>query len=822
MSQDAALKDALDTPVMRQYLDLKKMHPESILFFRMGDFYEMFLEDAISAAPILDVALTRRQGVVPMAGIPYHSVDSYLARLIAAGRRVAIAEQAVDEENPKLMRRLVTRVVSPGTVIEESLLPESAHSYLAAVALSPDETICGIALSDITTSDFRAYEVSTQEAAGFLLKIGPAEILTTAHSRSVVATPGLPPAVILEEWKGQTEEGARQMERIFHMKARTLDFADSSPASGACSLVIHYLMASFPTGNFPLPAPVFMRGDEDSALLDEETVRNLELTRNQRGTEERTLFSVLNRCRTAAGRRLLRECLLEPLKKESRLIERLDAVEHMLSKREAKSAVESCLNSVRDLERIIARLSRGRGGPQDFHSVRSCIQAFSDIEKLLGQWSGFDSFLRNPSDASEISTLVALRSILEEAVVDDPPAVLGGAPFIREGIRPELDLAMKAREEGAAWVLAYEEEEKAAAGIPIKVRFNRIHGYYIEVTKSYVKSVPDHFKRRQTLLSAERYTTDRLSELEEKIQGAEGIIEKAEKQEFERLSELVLNSALALKHLMNSLASVDVVCALASTADRFSWTRPEFSREGFLDVSLGRHPVVEAYMETGDHFVPNSLSMRGDRLGILTGPNMAGKSTFIRQTALIQLLAQIGSFVPAGRAVLPLCDGIFTRIGASDNLSRGESTFFVEMIETARILRRATAHSLVILDEVGRGTSTYDGLSIAWAIVEALSDRRSLVLFATHYHELTALDQKPGIFNLTMDVREIEGKIHFLRKVREGAADRSYGIHVAELAGIPDSVLRRAKEKLFELESRPGKKAKSVRLKPAETEPGLF
>ncbi len=816
---DQALKDALDTPVMRQYLEIKQAHPGTILLFRMGDFYEMFLDDATQAAPILDVALTKRQGVVPMAGVPYHSVDSYLARLIAAGRRVAIAEQTADLENPKLMRRVVTRVVSPGTVIEESLLPESAHSYLAAVVIHEDK--CGVALSDVATSDFRACEMPLEEMPGFLLKIQPAEIIATAHERSHLQLPGLPPCLILEQWKAAPDEAERQIHRRFQMKAKSLDFPESSPSLGAAGLTIHYLSESFPTGPFPLPAPIFLPADETAMLLDEETVRNLELLRNQRGTDDRTLFSVLNRCRTAAGRRLLRESLIEPLRDEARLASRLDAVQYFQKVRDVQIAVQSHLDSVRDLERILARLGRGRGGPQDFHSVRSSIKAYENVQSLVEEAGAFSCFLRKP-DPLDLRTLGDLKKTLDEAVVEDPPAVLGNGRFLREGLRSDLDLATRAREEGAQWILEYEEEEKANCSIPVKVRFNRVHGYYIEVTKSYVKNVPAHFKRRQTLLSAERYTTDRLAELEEKIQGAETVIEKAEKEEFERLCGLVLGLAVNLKQLMNALASIDVCCALASAAERFGWVRPEFSRDGKLAIEDGRHPVVEAYLNVGDHFVPNSLRMADGRLGILTGPNMAGKSTFIRQTALIQILAQIGSFVPASRALLPLCDGVFTRIGASDNLSRGESTFFVEMLETARILRRATPRSLVILDEVGRGTSTYDGLSIAWAIVEALGERGALVLFATHYHELTALDQRPGIFNLTMDVREMDGKIHFLRKVREGAADRSYGIHVAELAGIPETVLRRAKEKLSELESRAPRKTRSVKFRDQESEPTLF
>lgn len=809
MNTAPELSDALDTPVMRQYLEIKRAYPDCILFFRMGDFYEMFLEDAVRAAPLLDVALTRRQNAIPMAGVPYHSVDTYLARAIAAGVRVAIAEQMQDPENPKLMKRVVARVVSSGTVIEEALLPESSHSWVAACVREND--VWGVALADVATGDFFACEVGSDDLESFLFSREVREILCRAGDRASLILPGLPEAQPLEDWKASVDEGARQIEARFRVKPALLGFAAASPSLGACALGIHYLSSCFPGADLPVPAPVFRVMDGETLLLDEETIRNLELLESARGGEDRTLYSVLNRAQTAAGRRRLREMLVEPLVRKKRIEERLDAVEYFFKGRAARENAARCLSQVRDLERILTRLSRGRGGPQDFRSVEKAVQALYSLEETGRTLSvrGFGADM--PSES-----LKSLAAEIDRTVAEDPPAVLGNEVFLKPGVREDLDTAVRARAEGAQWVLDYEEEEKRQAGIPLKVKYNRVHGYYIEVTKSHTASVPDHFKRRQTLLSAERYTTARLLELEEKIQGADTVIERAEKEEFERLQELVLEQAPEIKKLMFCLAAVDAAQSLAEAADRSAWVRPELAMPGSSGFSIeeGRHPVVEAHLEPGEVFTPNSVSLsREHSLAILTGPNMAGKSTFIRQTALIQLLAQIGSFVPAKRAVLPIADGIYTRIGASDNLSRGESTFFVEMLETARILRRAGSQSLVILDEVGRGTSTYDGLSIAWAIVEALTgENRPLVLFATHYHELTALETRPGVFNLTMDVREIDGKIHFLRRVREGAADRSYGIHVAELAGIPDAVIRRAKEKLTELEGRVQRKPRTVRM----------
>lgn len=810
------LREALDTPVMRQYMEIKRAYPDCVLLFRMGDFYEMFLEDAVRAAPVLDVALTRRQNAIPMAGVPYHSVDTYLARLITAGIRVAIAEQTEDPANPKLMKRVVARVVSPGTVIEEALLPESSHSYIAACLRG--ENTWGVALADVATGDFSACEILPEDLESFLFSREVREILCRAEDRARLKMPGLPEGFALEEWKSSVEEGARQIAQKFGVRPDLLGFPAASPALGACGLAIHYLSECFPGSALPVPAPVFKAENGEVMLLDEETIRNLELLESARGGEDHTLFSVINHAATAAGRRRLREILTGPLCRREAILLRLDSVEHYVEKHQERVRTLQVLSNVRDLERILTRLSRGRGGPQDFRSVQKAVAALYDLQGPAAELAvrGFGSSMPD-------AAVSQLASEIERSVVEDPPAVLGGFGFVKSGVREDLDFAVRARAEGAQWILDYEEEEKRAAKIPLKVKYNRVHGYYIEVTKSNALSVPAHFKRRQTLLAAERYTTERLAQLEEKIQGADVVIERAEKEEFERLQELVLEQSGNLKKVMLCLAAIDASCSLAAASVRFQWVRPEFTDEGF-SIADGRHPVVEAHLTGGEAFTPNSLNMdAGHTLAILTGPNMAGKSTFIRQTALIQLLAQIGSFVPAKKAVLPLTDGIYTRIGASDNLSRGESTFYVEMLETARILRRATRQSLVILDEVGRGTSTYDGLSIAWAIAEALTaEERPTVLFATHYHELTALEHRPGVFNLTMDVREIEGRIHFLRKVREGAADRSYGIHVAELAGIPDSVIRRAKEKLSELESRSTRKPRTVRISRDTEDYSLF
>lgn len=821
--------DPLDTPVMRQYLDLKKAHPDSILLFRMGDFYELFLDDAKEAAPIMDVSLTARQGDVPMAGVPYHSADTYIARLLDTGKKVAVAEQEIDPENPKLMRRRIRRILSPGALVEEAFLGGASHNYLMAIAIIQGQT--GIALADVSTGDFFSLDPGSPGKASvgsddsdtvrendFLkerirdvcAKYGPGEILVHREDHSLIKQilgEAKIAVVPREGWMASPLEGARRLEEKYGVQLKGLGYdSETSPALGAVSLILHYIKESFPDAELDLTAPVMRHMSGEYMSLGEETIRNLDLISNQtEGGSDRTLFRVLDHCRTAPGKRFLKESLLSPLMDKEKILSRQNGVEFFVRTQTALYELQDILKQTGDLERIVGRILSGRGTPADFAQIRDTLHGAINLSRFLSTHEDLPPALQNipQIDQKLLELLEELDRIVEEA----PSVNMGARPFVKPGINTQLDEARMAAEEGVKWMAELERRERERTGIStLRVKYNRVVGYFIEVSKGQSANAPEDYVRRQTLVGAERFTMPELSELEQKILGADETIEKVEKEYFEVLTGQTVRCASDLRRVMKEVAFIDVMASFATCALRHNWSRPGFARKRELIIDEGRHPVVERYLPAGESFIGNSLVMDGEdrHFAVITGPNMAGKSTYIRQTALIQILFQIGSYVPAKKANLSIADNVFTRIGAGDNLTRGESTFFVEMLETARILGRCTENSLVIMDEVGRGTSTYDGLSIAWGIVEYLSGypgKRARTLFATHYHELTELESRTGVFNLTMDVREIDGKVVFLRKVRDGAADDSYGIHVAKLAGIPEEVLARAGEKLAELES---------------------
>jgi len=810
------MSDPLDTPVMRQYLELKKMNPDAVLFFRMGDFYEMFLEDAKEAAPIMDIALTKRQNSVPMAGVPYHSVDTYIARLISAGKKVAIAEQSVDPKNPKLMRRIVKRVVSPGTLVEESLLKNPLHNYL--MSLTKDESDIGIALADVSTGDFFTIEIEAEEniertlssnIRDIFFKYGPCEILIPTFLIKEFNT--LIPEVSdiitgIEDWKAFPTEGIRQIDAHYNMNINGLGYDNNKMISlGAASMVLHYMSQAFPGQNHALNPPVFHRTSGEYMLLDEQTIRNMDLIYNaQEGSQNRSLYGVLNYCKTSVGKRRLKEALLMPLLgKEA--IEFRQNITYFLAENDGESSrIITALNNISDLERIISRMTSGRGAPRDFISLRDTIQSANQLVDIINALSSRQDEFKNLIVLSD--RLQGLAEYINKKIIDDPPAILGNGPLLKSGVNTELDEAREASKDGSRWIVEFEKKEKERTGISsLRIRYNKIVGYYIEISKGQTKNAPDNYQQKQTLVSGTRYSCETLNELERSIKKADEIIGRIENDFFDDICEKILNHHNDIKEMMKGIAELDFLNSLASAGARYGWVKPVAVSTGELIIEDGRHPVVETFLPPGEDFIPNSITMDSTNRSftILTGPNMAGKSTFIRQVALIQLLMQIGSLVPARHATISIADRIFTRIGASDNLTRGESTFFVEMLEAARILNQATERSLVIMDEVGRGTSTYDGLAIAWSVVEYFTgdnDSKPRVLFATHYHELTVLESRAGVFNLTMDVQETAGKIIFMHRVRDGHADRSYGIHVARLAGLPPEVTDRAEEKLAELE----------------------
>ncbi len=815
--KDDSKNDPLATPVMRQFLELKDKYKGSILFFRMGDFYELFLEDAKEAASIMDVALTARQGGVPMCGVPFHSADNYIARLLQAGKKVAVAEQEADPENPKLMRRVVRRILSRSTLVEESLLRSGEHNFL--MALVCDAKMLGVAVADVSTGDFFALEMPVRDGGcdeggdlrtsirDIYSRYSPGEIIVSSDDFPCIeqTLPGAKRTVSPQEpWKASPTEGVRRINSRFSVNLKGLGFdSESHPSLGAISLLLHYVTESFPGTDINLDPPVLRRPGGQSVLLDEQTVRNLDLVYNAgEGSVDRTLFRVLDKCKSTAGKRYLKEAILSPLLEQNLIEKRQQAIEVFIGNRNLHEEVMEHLSGVSDLDRILSRMKAGRGAPRDFGAIRNTIHSFRQIHDLCRKHSGdvfFEDSLWPDKD------LLEFASAIENSVVDEPGAVLGNSPFIRENAIPELDRAREAKDKGARWLLEFEAEERSRTGIQtLKVKYNRVVGYFIEVSRGQSGNVPSEYRRRQTLVGNERYSCDRLEDLERDILGSEGAIEEIEQREFKRLCDRTIDLHRNIKSLMRTLSHIDFISSLATVAVSGGWVKPLISQTGELAIEDGRHPVVEAYLSPGESFIPNSVALDGQsrKFAVLTGPNMAGKSTYIRQVAVIQILTQMGSYVPAAAARLSIADNIFTRIGAGDNLTRGESTFFVEMLETARILNRCTDKSLIVMDEVGRGTSTYDGMSIAWAVVEYLTEgnQSPKTLFATHYHELTSLESRDGVFNLTMDVREIGGKVVFLRKVKEGAADDSYGIHVARLAGLPPELIQRASEKLKELE----------------------
>ncbi|MBE7440359.1 MAG: DNA mismatch repair protein MutS [Spirochaetales bacterium] len=794
------MSDPLQTPIMIQYRELKSQVPDAFLFFRMGDFYELFLGDAEEAAPLMDVALTRRQAQIPMAGVPYHSADIYISRLLSHGCRVAIAEQEADPENPRLMRRVIRRVISPGMIVEENLLSPGNSNYLAAVARYEGKT--GLAFLDISTGDFFSFLLSTEDPADYLARYAPGEIIVASDLAREMRS--LYPAYRFEErpdWQASPSEGLSLLERRSDGNAAASGFREASAATAAIGLVEHYLKRAFPENPPQSVYPVLRQG-ESHMFLDEETIRHLDLVQSEAGSD-RTLFFVLNQCQTAGGKRYLRRQILEPLLDIETIENRQEEIQIFYQDSDLAKHITQELKGVADMERILSRLQAERSSPRDLAAIQRSLRAALSIASLYG-----------PPVASELSTL---KETLDRMLLEEVPPQLGKGPFLKEGVEAELDLARKAGTDGANWILALEERERASTQINnLKIRYNKISGYYIEISKGQVDRVPAHYQRRQTLVNAERYTTEELNAIENRIQSADETIAFLERKIFQEIKATILAHERALRLLAAELSRMDMLLSLAHVALRRRWVRPHLHTGPEHRIIAGRHPVVEHFRSA---FVPNTLEMdaRSASCAIITGPNMAGKSTYIKQAALIGLLAQMGSFVPASEARLRLVDRIFTRMGSGDNISRGESTFYIEMLETARILRQSSSRSFVIMDEVGRGTSTYDGLAIAWAVVEELTgDRRPLLLFATHYHELTALGGREGVFNLTMDILEDGGKITFLHQVRAGAADRSYGIHVARLAGLPAAVTQRAEEKLAELEARgvPASRRRSKMEKP--------
>ena len=775
------------TPLMRQYHSVKQQVPGALLMFRLGDFYELFYEDAVTAARELEITLTSRNKekgqAIPMCGVPYHAAESYIARLIQRGYRVAVCDQMEDPRfAKKLVKRELTRIVTPGTVTEAGLLRSHENNYLAAVALGGGRA--GLAHVDVSTGEFRATELETQEVAAALEQLGAREVLCAAGVEAA-ATGAL--RTELDGWVFSYDHAERSLRE--HYRLLTMDgcgLGGRRLAVGAAGAILHYLKDTQKAALDHLDRPSYYDRAE-AMILDSVTVRNLELIEpifpaELGGQKEACLLGIIDQTLTGMGGRLLRARLLRPSMQVAEIEGRLEAVAELVRETIRRGELRKVLAQIQDLERLLAKVTMGTASPRDVQGLGRSLEKAPELSPKLDE-------------------VREVRERIGAAIADSPPANLADGGTIRAGFHRELDELRDISRNSRQYIAQVETRERGRTGIQsLKVRFNNVFGYYIEVSKPNLHLVPDDYERKQTLVNAERFTTPELKELERKILAAEEKILELEREIFAEVRVFTAAHAARIRATAAAIAEIDVTAALAQVAAENRYARPRFSDGGEMRIVGGRHPVIEKLTEReAARFIPNDLYLsETEFIAIITGPNMGGKSTYLRQAALIAILAQMGSFVPAEEALLPLIDRVFTRIGASDNLARGRSTFMVEMTETAVILNTATPRSLIVLDEIGRGTATYDGLALAWAVIEHIHDRiRAKTMFATHYHELTELaEQMEGVRNLRVSVKEAGDQIIFLRKVEPGAADRSYGIEVARLAALPASVIERAREVL--------------------------
>jgi len=797
----------MTTPMMEQFHAIKEEHPDTVLFFRMGDFYEMFHDDAVLASEVLGITLTSREknsdNPVPMAGVPWHSVETYLQRMLKAGYKVTLCEQE-EELRPghKLLQRVVTRVYTPGSLYEESLIGEESSALLAAVIFQSN----GLGWTVVDPSTGRAWSGEFEGSGRFerlrdeLLRWQPRELVMSRNDASHEGVTSLLASV--DSLTLSTHEVPRKA-RLESLKS-VLDVADlghidldSKPlAMEACGMATSYLSRLHLTATVPLREIEFAE-EQRYMVLDETTLRNLEVTHTMAGEKQGSLLSSIDATRTWMGRRMLREWLLMPLLDREEITKRHSAVSSLVNANRRLRELRDALKGSRDLERLSTRLAYGRSNGRDLVAIADSLARLPKLHSLLTE--GSDELLLEC--AEDLLSLEQTQLLISESIVDEPPVTIRDGNLFKDGWSQKLDKHRKAVAEGKEWLANLEETEREKLGIPrLKVKYNRQFGYFIEISNAHLDKVPEEYTRRQTLVNAERFITEELKVKEELILNAESRGNDLEYQLFRELRDQIKEHCHTLSLIARKIATVDVLCSLSHHARRFGWTRPEVTDDDQLDVKSGRHPVLEASAS----FVPNDLSLdKRRRFLLLTGPNMGGKSTYLRQTALISILAQAGSFVPAEKARIGLIDRVFTRVGAHDDIRRGRSTFMVEMIEVAHILRRATDRSLVLLDEIGRGTSTFDGLAIAWAVTEDVANRVGCrCLFATHYHQLVGLESEmDGLVNVHVQVAQKGDELRFLYTVADGPCDDSYGVQVAALAGLPAHVVERARDLLLFLES---------------------
>lgn len=800
------------SPMMQKYLETKKEYEDCVLFYRLGDFYEMFFDDAINVSRELELTLTGKdcgqEERAPMCGIPYHAADSYINRLVEKGYKVAICEQVEDPKTAKgLVKREVIKVVTPGTNFNPMALDETKNNYIMCVAYMPDSI--GLATSDITTGEFLITEVSSErELIDEINKFTPSEILfNEAFTISGINISDLKDRLsfaesVLEPWYFDDKNDEDIILR--HFNVATLDglgISDYKTAVVAAGALLNYLYET-QKNSLPHLTRITPYATGRYMIIDSSTRRNLELVETMREKQKKgSLLWVLDKTKTAMGARLLRNMIEQPLLIKDVIVARQKAVTEFINNYVDCAELREYLNPVYDLERLVGRISTKSASPRDLIAFKGSIAMLPPIKKLL---ASFKSSLIK-SIYEELDVLEDICSLIEASIVDEPPIAIKDGGLIKEGYNEEIDRLRHAKTDGKQWLLNLEASEKERTGIKnLKIKYNKVFGYYFEVTNSFKDMVPDDYIRKQTLTNAERFTTPKLKELEEVILSAEDKLFSLEYDLFTEVRDRIAGEVLRIQTTAKAVAKADVFSNLAIVAMQNNYVCPTINEKGIIEIEGGRHPVVEKMISNG-LFVENDtiLDNHKNRISIITGPNMAGKSTYMRQTALIVLMAQIGSYIPATKANIGIVDRIFTRVGASDDLASGQSTFMVEMTEVANILRNATSDSLLILDEIGRGTSTFDGLSIAWAVVEHISNPKLLgakTLFATHYHELTELEgQMESVNNYCIAVKEQGDDIIFLRKIVKGGADKSYGIQVAKLAGVPSSVIERAKEIVAEL-----------------------
>lgn len=800
------------SPMMQQYVDVKEQNKDCILMYRVGDFFEMFFEDAITASKELEITLTGKEcGLkerAPMCGVPHHSVDVYIDKLVAKGYKVAICDQVEDPKLAKgLVKREIVRIVTPGTNINTSALDETKNNYLMSLVYLDDSF--GISIADITTGDYFVTEVeSVRELLDEINRFMPSEIIcNSSFMLSGVDIEDLRGRLgisifTLDSWYFDDELCKRSLKEHFKViDLSGLGIADYVSGVIAAGALMQYLIETQKTSLSQM-STITPYSTNKFMLIDTSTRRNLELTETMREKQKRgSLLWVLDKTKTAMGARMLRSFIEQPLIVKDEIVKRQNAIKELNDELITRDELREYLNPIYDLERLISKIAYNSANPRDLISFKNSLEMLPYIRNLLKDFKG--DILNNIYE--EFDSLEDIYELIENAIVDDPPILIKEGGIIKTEFNEEIGKLRNAKTEGKTWLAKLEGEEREKTGIKtLKVKYNKVFGYCIEITNSFKGMVPDYYTRKQTLTNAERYITPELKELEDVILGAEEKLFSLEYELFNSIREQIADNIVRIQKMAKTIATIDVFASLAFVAEHNNFVKPNINEKGVIDIKNGRHPVVEK-MINNDLFVANDtyLDNSKNRISIITGPNMAGKSTYMRQTALIVLMAQIGSFVPASSANIGICDRIFTRVGASDDLASGQSTFMVEMTEVANIIRNATSNSLLILDEIGRGTSTFDGLSIAWAVVEHISNTKLLgakTLFATHYHELTELEGTiSGVNNYCIAVKEQGDDIVFLRKIVKGGADKSYGIQVAKLAGIPDSVINRAKEIVVEL-----------------------